>query len=105
MGEVPLYPIVSQERRAITAPAPLRFRAKKEKLENFKDFELTDKAKIWPGLSSVCHIRSTAVVRLRFYLTLCIYQLLLESQLPPKIVNLLFTITHQNAKLTILWGN
>ena len=29
----------------------------------------------------------------------------LESQLPHKIVNLLFTITHQNNKLTILWGS
>ena len=28
-----------------------------------------------------------------FYLTECIYQLVLESQLPHKIVNLLFTIT------------
>ena len=34
----------------------------------------------------------------------CVYQLVLESQLPHKIVNLLFTITYQNNKLTILWG-
>ena len=25
-------------------------------------------------------------------------------QLPNKLVNLLFTITHQNVKLTVLWG-
>jgi len=31
---------------------------------------------------------------LRFYLTECIYLLVLESQLPHKIVNLLFTITN-----------
>ena len=29
---------------------------------------------------------------------------LLESQLPHKIVNLLFTITNRNIKLTVLWG-
>ena len=30
--------------------------------------------------------------------------MVLESQLPHKIVNLLFTITSQNNKLMILWG-
>ena len=30
---------------------------------------------------------------LEFYLTECVYQLVLESQLPNKLVNLLFTIT------------
>ena len=32
--------------------------------------------------------------------TECVYWLVLESQLPPKIVNLLFTVTCQNVKLT-----
>jgi hypothetical protein len=31
--------------------------------------------------------------------------LLLESQLPHNIVNLLFTITNQNLRLTVLWVN
>ena len=42
---------------------------------------------------------------LQSYLTLCIYQLGLESQLPPKIVNLLLTITDENIKLTVLRGS
>ena len=33
-----------------------------------------------------------------FHLTECIYQFVLESQLPHKIVNLLFTITNQYIK-------
>ena len=37
------------------------------------------------------------------YLTTCTYQLDLESQLPHKIVNLIFTIINQNMKLTVLW--
>ena len=39
------------------------------------------------------------------YLTKCIYQLALEIHLPHKIVNLLFTITNSNTKLTVLWGS
>ena len=35
-------------------------------------------------------------------LTQCINQTVLENQLPHKIVNLLFNITHQNHKLTVL---
>ena len=31
--------------------------------------------------------------------------MILESQLPHQIVDLLFTITHQNNKSTILWGS
>ena len=31
-------------------------------------------------------------------------KLVLQGQLPPKIVNLLFTITNQDIKLTVLWG-
>ena len=42
---------------------------------------------------------------LQVYLTKCIYQLVLESQHPHKIVNLLFTITNSNIKLTVLWGS
>ena len=41
----------------------------------------------------------------KLYLTECIYWLALESQPPHKIVNLLFTITGENVKLTILWGS
>ena len=33
------------------------------------------------------------------------YSVVLESQLLKKIVHLLFTITNQNIKLTVLWGN
>ena len=32
-------------------------------------------------------------------------KMVLESQLPHKIANLLFTITHQNTKSMILWGS
>ena len=39
----------------------------------------------------------------RAYLTQCVYLLVLESQLPHKIVNLLSTITDQYIKLTVLW--
>ena len=39
------------------------------------------------------------------YLAERIYQLVLESQLPHKIVQLLFTITNQSIKVTILWGS
>ena len=38
------------------------------------------------------------------YLTECIYQLVLESQVPHKTVNLLFTIPNENIKLTGLGG-
>ena len=37
------------------------------------------------------------------YLTECIYSSVLESQLPHEIVNLLFTTTTLNIKLTVLW--
>ena len=39
-----------------------------------------------------------------FHLTECIIKMISESQLSHKSVNLLFTITHQNNKLTVLWG-
>ena len=39
------------------------------------------------------------------YLTQCIRQLALERQLPPQTVSLLFTITNQNIKLTVLRGS
>ena len=41
----------------------------------------------------------------RFFLTYCILELVLESQLPPKIVSLLFTITDSHVKLIVLWGS
>ena len=34
----------------------------------------------------------------------CIHEMVLESQLPHRVVNLLFTITNENNKLTMLWG-
>ena len=40
-----------------------------------------------------------------FNLTEFIYQLDLESQVPHKIVNLLFTITSENTELVVLWGS
>ena len=39
------------------------------------------------------------------YLAECVHQEYLESQLPHQIVNLLFNITYQNIKLTVLWGD
>ena len=56
--------------------------------------------------ASVC-CRCARAMRLPYqsHLTECIYQLVLESQLPHKIVNLLFTITSCNIKLTVLWGS
>ena len=46
----------------------------------------------------------TRKVDQRPYLTKCIFQLVLESQLPHTIVKILFTITTRNIKLTVLWG-
>ena len=39
--------------------------------------------------------------RVRAYLTQCIHELVLESQLPHKIVNLLFTIADSSIRLTV----
>ena len=36
-----------------------RFQAKREKMDFFLGFGLKVKARIWPGLSYVCHLRST----------------------------------------------
>ena len=41
------------------------FRAKREQPTYFKEFRLTAKARIWPQLSYLCHIRSTAEQPLR----------------------------------------
>ena len=59
--------------------------------------------KTCPARSSVETALNPRLVRM--YLTECIYQLVLESQLPHKIVNMLFTITYQMIKLTVLWGS
>ena len=48
---------------------------------------------------------TTPALARRPYLTESIYQLVLESQLPHKIVDLLCTETNQNIKLTVLWGS
>ena len=47
----------------------------------------------WPvqGIGSLCGVRREG--NSRAYLTECIDQSILESQLPPKIVNLLLTMT------------
>ena len=37
----------------------IRFRAKKSNLQSFEDSHLQAKARIWPWLSYVCHIRTT----------------------------------------------
>ena len=42
---------------------------------------------------------------MRVYLSECIYQLVLESQLPPKIVNLSFTSANEIIESTVLWGS
>ena len=42
---------------------------------------------------------------LRLYLTEFIYQLVSQSQLPRKFGNVLFMITNQNIKLTVLGGS
>ena len=38
------------------------------------------------------------------YLTACIYQLILESQISHRIVNLSFEFVIVDSKLTIVWG-
>ena len=60
MSEVPLYPM---SRYASRVRARYRFRAKRELLERFEDFDLKAKARTWPGLSCVNHIRSTGVLQ------------------------------------------
>ena len=42
---------------------------------------------------------------IRTHLTECTIQMVLESHIPRKIENLLFTITNQNNELTVLWGS
>ena len=54
----------------------------------------------WPLSTSATDLHRA--VSHHSYLTQCIYRLVLESQLPPKIVNYLFTITSWNIKLTVL---
>ena len=44
-------------------------------------------------------------MRVLIYLTECIDQLVLESQLSHEFVNLLFTNTDLNIQLTVLWGS
>ena len=39
------------------------------------------------------------------HVTECIYQWVLESQIPQNIINLLFTIADKNIKLSVLWGS
>ena len=46
-----------------------------------------------------------ASVGVHTYLTDCMNQRVSESQLPHKLVNLLFTIAYQDNTLTILWGS
>ena len=53
------------------------------------------------------HIRQTALFRavIKFLLDELVLSLVVECQLPPKIVNLLFTFTDQNIELTVWWGS
>ena len=44
-------------------------------------------------------------VALQVYLTQCIYRMVLESQLPHKIVKFLCRLVTVNNKLTSLWGS
>ena len=39
---------------------PHRFRAKRDQLKRFEDCGLDAKARIWPCLSYICYLRSTA---------------------------------------------
>ena len=48
---------------------------------------------------------SARSVSMQAYLTECIYELVLESQLPREIVNLLSIITNYDIKLSISWGS
>jgi len=59
------------------------------------------------GSNSTFRIRTFLLSRglLPFDPPECIHQLVLESQLPHEIVNLLFTIPNHNIKLTVLWGS
>ena len=41
----------------------------------------------------------------QFHLTECIHRLVLKSQIPHKIINTLFTMTHENIELTVSWGS
>ena len=54
--------------------------------------------------SSSCPTTGGALHTRRSHLTECINQMVSESQLPHKIVNLLFTSTNLNNNLMILWG-
>ena len=49
-------------------------------------------------------MRSPRAFRLA-HLTEFINEMIIDSQLPHKIVNLLFIITYWNNKLTVLWGS
>ena len=46
--------------RINTQSLATRVRAKREQLKSVKDLYLKAKARIWPCLSYVCHVRSTA---------------------------------------------
>jgi hypothetical protein len=43
--------------------------------------------------------------RSRFSLTECINSMVLESEVPLKIVDLLFPVTSQDINVTVLWGS
>ena len=64
-----------------------------------------------PKVVSLCQARGRATahrlteLRLHLHLTQCINQMVLESQPPHQSVNLLFTITNSNDKLTIWLGS
>ena len=55
--------------------------------------------------ADVAALRANATAQVNPYLSNHFYQLALESQLPHKTVNPLFTITHQTFKLTVSLGS
>ena len=62
---------------------------------------LDDRDQTCESYCTTVHLYRTQVLnrvlqRSRVYLTECIYQLVLESQIPHTLVNLLFTITNSN---------
>ena len=73
-----------------TAPIPVQIVVRRLGKLNAKDVERSERENARHPLPT---------------LTQSTYQLVVESQLPHKIVNLLFTITHRNIKLTAMWGS
>ena len=50
------------------------------------------------------HVHVALILGCRVHFAECVCLLACESELPHENVDLLFTITNQNIKLTVLWG-